>query len=172
MKLACLITAIASMGIAGTAFWNARAVQQSSQDELATLTLRVETLNQQLAATAEFQGLMRDIGSINQETKSNNVDTKDNRNRNVVLDDRLRNQGRANDNQWQDIDYLKKQRQFHKQLIDQINTDLVKIKRENRKTSATLQEFGKGSGSVTMSDFAVLKHKVDELYRIINSGGR
>lgn len=160
------------MGIAGAAFWNARVVQQSSQDELATLTLQVETLNQQLAAATEFQGLMGDISSINKETRFNAADTKDNRNKNGVLDDRLRNQGRANDNQWQDIDYLNKQRQFHKQLIDQINTDLVKIKRENRETSATLQGFGKSTGSVTAGDFAVLKRKVDELYRLVNSDGR
>ena len=68
----------------------------------------------------------------------------------------IKDQSLINDKQWQDIDYLKKQRQYHKQLIDNLNQDVISLKRKDR--------------NVKPSGIEALKRRVDELYRLIDRG--
>ena len=127
---------------------------------------RLDKMNQRLDARMAFDGLLEDVGSGTRRPATTDQSSNGQQKaRESKLNDRIRNQGRANDVQSQDIDYLKKQRLYHKQLIDQINADLVKLKRENRENAQTLRDFGRGAGAagaVTMTEFSVVKRRVDE----------
>ena len=172
MKTTLLLTALGAIAIAIFAIWNTNAIKKQADSEIARLSDRVRQQDDQIQAIGEFQELFAEIVNVdNRSPNKQDSSQNDNKQQTVEIDNRLKNQGKANDNQWQDIDFLKSQRIFHKQLIDQINSDLVRIKRDLRETNKSLK-LRNDTNTVSSSDFVAVQRRVDELYRRISRGGR
>lgn len=165
MKIVVSLTMFAAVALSALALWNTQTIKQRSADEVAGLVDQIRELDEQIQAIGSFQGLVGELVKTNPDKKSAESDKYS---KVSVLEDRLKVQTTANDRQRQDVDFLKSQRLHHKQLIDQINTDLVKIKRENRETSQELQQLNKSPGSNV--DIINIKRRVDDLYRRLDRG--
>ena len=164
MKTILWIITLGSLFLAGWAIWFSQSSHQQTADQLLELRVQVAHLQQQLESVSEFQGLMGGL-DVNAALPANEQQepTKDPV-ANTNLGKRVKDQRRANDKQWQEIDYLKGQRIFHKQLIDQLTNDFTKLKRDFRDNEARVQD------EIQRDEFTELSTKVNELYRRVFQG--
>jgi len=135
MKFANLIGLALAMLMAALAWWNSEANRQQVQQHIDGMTQQLEEVDRRINALGDLQsltGIIAEPQATPTPAKTTNPKLKADTNK---LTDRVTNQRRANDNQWQAIDSLKSDQQFQKRQIDQINFDVSKLQREIRDLS-------------------------------------
>ncbi len=153
MKSTNTFLAIAAVGIALAALWISYSGRTHVAENIDSLTSQLDAQNLALReAQFELQTLQFAMTDVNDRSEI----PKSNLKNNAKNETKIKDQSLINNKHWQDIDYLKKQRQYHKQLIDNLNQDVISLKRKDR--------------NVKPSGIEELKRRVDELYRLIDRG--
>ena len=153
MKSTNTFLAIAAVGIALAALWICYTGRTQAAENIDSLTSLLDAQNLALMeAQFQLQTLQVAVTDVNDRSEIPRGKLKNN----AKNETEIKDQSLINDKQWQDIDYLKKQRQYHKQLIDNLNQDVISLKRKDR--------------NVKPSGIEALKRRVDELYRLIDRG--
>ena len=153
MKSTNTFLAIAAVGIALAALWISYLGKTQATENIDSLTSQLDAQNLALReAQFELQTLQVAMTDVNDRSEI----PKSNLKNNAKNETKIKDQSVINDKQWQEIDYLKKQRQYHKQLIDNLNQDVISLKRKDR--------------NVKPSGIEELKRRVDELSRLIDRG--
>lgn len=153
MKSANTFLTIAAAGIALAALWISYLGRTQATANIDSLTSQLDAQNLALLeAQFQLQTLQVAMTDVNDRSEI----PKSNLKNNAKNETKIKDQSVINDKQWQEIDYLKKQRQYHKQLIDNLNQDVISLKRKDR--------------NVKPSGIEELKRRVDELSRLIDRG--
>ena len=153
MKSANTFLAIAAVGIALAALWISYLGRTQATKNIESLSSQLGAQNLALLeARFQLQTLQVTLTDVNDrsEIRRSNLEN------NAPNETERKGQSVINDKQWQDIDYLKKQRLYHKQLIDNLHQDIISRKRKDR--------------NVKPSGIEELKRRVDELYRLLDRG--
>ncbi|MDG2013675.1 MAG: hypothetical protein P8J33_09225 [Pirellulaceae bacterium] len=155
MKLTSTILAITALGIALVAVWHSYSGKTQWAEEFELLAMQVEEQNRVLVTTQfKLQELQVSLMAWNDRIERSDRELSNN----SQNETKIKDHGVTNDKQWQDIDYLKKQRQYHKQLLDNLNQEVISLKRQDR--------------TVKPEDIAELRRRIDELSRLLNRGNR
>ena len=167
--IAFLAIAVASISLLKTQSMQAEFNEQQSRDaEL--LSDRIEELDGRLRTVAGFQAFMGEVTSERPATESSvtpiSTDRKDRKS--TAMNNRIKNQGRANDNQWREIDKLKTERLKQGRQINQLTNDLARVTRDLRNTEQQLVLLKRKSTTYSGADLTDVKRRVDELYRMVN----
>jgi hypothetical protein len=164
MKVWLATTLATSLVLAGVAVWQSRSTSHAVQQQATQQSAQIDALQRQLEAMANVKSLLNAANESfarPQDVKTQRTNASQD---SAVRDDRLQMQRRANDNQWQEIDYLKSQRLLHKRLIDQINTEIVRLNRESREAGQKIRQLERGNPATDESDYAQLKQRVEIIY--------
>ena len=153
MKSANTFLTIAAAGIALAALWISYLGRTQATANIDSLTSQLDAQN---LALLEAQFQLQTLQVVMTDVNDRSETPKSNLKNNAKNETKLKDQSVINDKQWQEIDYLKKQRQYHKQLIDNLNQDVISLKRKDR--------------NVKPSGIEELKRRVDELSRLIDRG--
>ncbi len=153
MKSANTFLTIAAAGIALAALWISYLGRTQATANIDSLTSQLDAQN---LALLEAQFQLQTLQVVMTDVNDRSEIPKSNLKNNAKNETKIKDQSVINDKQWQEIDYLKKQRQYHKQLIDNLNQDVISLKRKDRNVKPTGIEE--------------LKRRVDELSRLIDRG--
>ncbi len=139
MKLTVFIAGCIATVLAVALFWLLIANDNQTRQELATVIVRLDEMERQLDEVSRFQMLLQQYSNTDNEASGSGA-AKPTRQTDDQVNERVQNQSRANDNQWQQIDFLKSQQVFHRRLIDQLNFDLDKMNRDHRQLERQMRQ--------------------------------
>lgn len=152
--------------LAGWSVWTATAVQQDDRQRWFDLGGEIDRLDSRMQGLAGMLEVALAGSAEPRSDPARQPSRPDGQAGRISrLDDRLRDQGRARDNQWQEIDRLDSDQVTLRRLVDQLRYDLDKLHRLQTETARKLRSNSGSNQPSIDNSIADLKQRLDLIER-------